>query len=450
MAPALRNPYLNRSMIRSVEEFHGRRREVARLLSRMGARTPQSVSLVGERRMGKSSLLWHVAQPQVCAGHLAEPERYIFLYLDFQGHQYLDQGGFCRVFGEQLNAAAGGRICVGTPADLSGIEAAAQGVDRAGLQLVCLLDEFETVTRNAAFGPEFYGALRSLANGYNVAYVTASRQHLQSLCHNQEISESPFFNIFAEVRVGAMPDSEVAELIEGPSAAAGLPLVAHAAAIRHLGGNLPFFVQIACSSAFECLQDAGGQGLDEARLERVFLEEAESHFQYLWGVFGEGERRALVELAEGGTAAGEVVAGLEEAGYVTVREDAPRVFSEAFARFVLEEAGRGRAAEPGAGPQAAPSPLPPAGEGGLVEGHRGLPEGRPGRTGDSHPGPGFLAVAGRPRRPSGPRPGPLPAGGGRPRPAGDPPLPAGRRRRGAAVAPRPQRRGRRRGHGEPR
>ena len=54
-----------------------------------------------------------MAQPEVCAEYLPEPERYIFLFLDFQGHQHLDQGGFCRVFGEQLNAAAGDRLSVG-------------------------------------------------------------------------------------------------------------------------------------------------------------------------------------------------------------------------------------------------------------------------------------------------------------------------------------------------
>jgi len=230
---------------------------------------------------------------------------------------------------------------VGELTGLSDLEAAVQAVDRAGLQLVCLFDEFETVTRNTAIGSEFYGALRSLANAYSVAYVTASRQHLQSLCHNQEISESPFFNIFAEVRVGAMPDSEVTQIIEGPSAAVGLPLAEHAEAIRRLGGNLPFFVQIACSAAFEARQESADGELDERQLQRGFLEEAASHFQYLWGVFDESEHEALVTLAEGGDIEGEVLDHLESAGYVTVRDDGTHLFSEAFARFALEQAGRG-------------------------------------------------------------------------------------------------------------
>lgn len=200
-----RNPFLNRSMIRSVGEFYGRRRELQRIMSRIGARTPQSISLVGERRMGESSLLWHLSQPEIYNTCFDEPERYVFVFLDFQGQQHLDQQGFCRVFGKHLSDAAGQRLELPELSDLSDLEGMARALDHADLQLVCFFDEFETVTRNAAFGAEFFGPLRSLAKVYNLAYITASRTHLQSLCHSQEISESPFFNIFAETHVGRFP-----------------------------------------------------------------------------------------------------------------------------------------------------------------------------------------------------------------------------------------------------
>ena len=55
------NPYLNRAMIRNSADFFGRSSEVTRILSRAGADPPQSVSIVGERRIGKTFfpvLLW--------------------------------------------------------------------------------------------------------------------------------------------------------------------------------------------------------------------------------------------------------------------------------------------------------------------------------------------------------------------------------------------------------
>ena len=89
-----RNPYLNRSMIRAVDQFFGRQREVERIMSRLGSDPPQSISIVGARRAGKSSLLWHIAQAEIHARYLDAPGRYVFLLFDFQGQQHLDQSGF--------------------------------------------------------------------------------------------------------------------------------------------------------------------------------------------------------------------------------------------------------------------------------------------------------------------------------------------------------------------
>ena len=220
-------------------------------MARIDSPTPQSVSIVGQRRIGKSSLLWHLAQAEIHTRYLQTPERYLFALLDFQGMQHLDQEGFCRQFGHTLNAAVD--FEVPELRDFSAVEATVQELDRAGMRLVCLFDEFETVTRNAGFGTGFFGFLRALANGYPVAFITASRRPLQNLCHTQEISESPFFNIFAQIRLGPLSPAEVQSLIAAPSAAAGLPLQPHCDAIVALSGRLPFFVQMACSATFECL-----------------------------------------------------------------------------------------------------------------------------------------------------------------------------------------------------
>ena len=60
------------------------------------------------------------------------------------------------------------------------MEAAVRALDRAGLQLVCLFDDFDTVTGSAAFGLELYGSLESLARAHHVAYVTTSRRRLRN------------------------------------------------------------------------------------------------------------------------------------------------------------------------------------------------------------------------------------------------------------------------------
>ena len=322
-------------MIRTLDQFHGRQREIERVMARIDSPTPQSVSIVGQRRIGKSSLLWHLTQTEIHTRYLQTPECYLFALLDFQGMQHLDQEGFCRQFGHTLNAAVD--FEVPELRDFSAVEATVQELDRAGMRLVCLFDEFETVTRNAGFGAGFFGFLRALANGYPVAFITASRRPLQNLCHTQEISESPFFNIFAQIRLGPLSSAEVHSLITAPSAAAGLPLEPHCDAIVALSGRLPFFVQMACSATFECLVEKEEEQLDIDQVERRFLEEADAHFRYLWEGCEEEERQVITLLANAQNVPPQhtsVFKELATEGYIENGADGNRLFSRCFAAYL--------------------------------------------------------------------------------------------------------------------
>ena len=76
------NPFFHRGAIRRVEEFVGREAEIAQTLDLL--RNGQSVSLIGPRRIGKSSLLLHLGQPTVRAAHRLDPPHSLFVMLDCQ------------------------------------------------------------------------------------------------------------------------------------------------------------------------------------------------------------------------------------------------------------------------------------------------------------------------------------------------------------------------------
>ena len=338
----LRNPYLNRSMLRSLDRFFGRQAQIERIMARLDSPTPQSVSLVGERRTGKSSLLWHLAQQEIYGRYLEQATDYVFVYLDFQRQQQLDQQGFCRVFGEELNEAAGGRFSVPDLTDFPDLEAAVQQLARQNLRLVCLCDEFETITRNTLFGPEFYGLLRSLANAYPIAFITASHRDLQELCHKSEIAESPFFNIFAQVHLGPLTPAEAQQLICQPSAAAGLPLEKHLDALCAWGGHLPFFLQMICSAVFESHNEGGGQWTWDDAAER-FNEEVAVHFRYFWNHFDADQQQVLNDLIHGEASDGAhqpILRGLARDGYIIPNDKGYRLFSKGLELFAEKTAPR--------------------------------------------------------------------------------------------------------------
>lgn len=64
---SIETPYFHRGPIRKPEHFFGRTQEITNTLSLL--KNNQSVSIVGPRRMGKTSFLLHISHPEVMARH---------------------------------------------------------------------------------------------------------------------------------------------------------------------------------------------------------------------------------------------------------------------------------------------------------------------------------------------------------------------------------------------
>ncbi|HXK59028.1 MAG TPA: protein kinase [Acidobacteriota bacterium] len=297
------NPYLNRLMIQAPEQFFGRRKEVARILARVGAPRPQSVSLVGERRIGKSSLLFHLTWNEVRKRYLEDQDGLIVVFFDLQQLHNLPPDEFLLLLVGRIRQAVretGRAVAAGTAqGGFLEFQNLLEEMNRKEVRLVLLFDEFDAITSNPRFQKEFYAFLRSMANNYAVSYVTSSRMEIQSLCHSAEIADSPFFNIFSNLYLRPFEQSEALELISVPSEKAGRPLKEYAAEIISMAGLQPFFLQIACCACFEYLTEMHDTPFDRGAVEARFLEEAAPHFDYLIDHFTEEQLRVLRTIANG-------------------------------------------------------------------------------------------------------------------------------------------------------
>src|SRR5512141_2185939 len=79
----IRAPFFNRHRITDSTYFIGRQRELERLYSAIA--TQQCVSVVGERKLGKSSLLTHLTDVATLRSFGFDPSQYLFVYLDLEG-----------------------------------------------------------------------------------------------------------------------------------------------------------------------------------------------------------------------------------------------------------------------------------------------------------------------------------------------------------------------------
>ncbi|HJQ24307.1 MAG TPA: protein kinase [Blastocatellia bacterium] len=331
-----RNPYLNRVAIKDPAQFFGRTREVSKIFSRLTASRPQSISVVGERRIGKSSLLNYVNHPQVRARHLDQPDAYVFAFIDLQQKRRITPAEFFKELFELMAKETGDESLLAEAPSFDAMRALLERFRRRSRKLVILLDEFDAITTNRAFDLEFYSFLRSIANNYDVAYVTSSARDLQELCHTQLIADSPFFNIFTNVFLRAFTRKEATDLITRPSTEAGLPLTGYARRIMEIAGYFPYFLQIACAAYFDYLDENDGK-LNRQEVEATFLDEARGQFRFIWDHMSDSQRRCVREFAEHeqvGKEQAQAYEDLKRAGYFIEEERGPRLFSTLFETII--------------------------------------------------------------------------------------------------------------------
>lgn len=334
------NPYLNRTMIRDINDFYGRRREVSRIYSRIGATHPQSVSIVGPRRIGKSSLLYFIYQEQNREKYLKNPDKYKFIFIDFQERKRMTLSEFFSTLFELLSRELHDQVDIVEKPDYDGFKNVMEKIQKRELKLILLFDEFDSITQNPNFGTEFFAFLRAFANRYDVAYVMSSGQYLQELCHTKEIADSPFFNIFSNINLNVFSLPEARELITTPSKTAGIILEPYVDFLIEISSTHPFFLQIACSVLFEYLQFS--DGLDDAGREEVcenIIEEAEPHFTYIWQHIDEAEQQVCMKIIKKKEIApleSGVLRDLIKQGYVLENSGEISLFSSLFARWITE------------------------------------------------------------------------------------------------------------------
>lgn len=297
------NPFAFGNPIRSPACFIGRDAELRQIVNRLRSSAHESTSIVGERRIGKTSLLKHLEDEEVAAELGLPPEEYCMVYMDFQGLTDITPTRFWQRVMQKIERA----ICKPELVpeikkirgldtfDLFDLEDLFTIIADEGLTVVLLLDEFEYVTQNPNFGSDFFGGLRALAIHHNLPLVPATRRELVDLCHSEEIKGSPFFNIFANIVLSPFEPEDVDALIATYLEGTQIQFTeGDIDFIRALGGGYPFFTQIAAHYLFE----NKARGVQDEQLKeevaRRFDLQANAHYKYMWSRASESEKITLI------------------------------------------------------------------------------------------------------------------------------------------------------------
>lgn len=307
----MKNPYTSRGPLHDARMFFGRANDLNEIAAFLNGN--QSVSIVAPRKIGKTSLMLHLMRPETLAT-LGIGKGNIFVYIDCQALSTSRQDeiftSLCveiaaALHTHELEPEPSLKAAVSTPS-WSAFEFALRKLSQRGLRVVLMLDEFEQLTINPHIDVSFYNAQRSAAGRMRLVFLTASAQPLIELTYfdsSKKILSSPFFNIFAQVYLSLLSESEARELIRTPMEAAGKIVSPQLEDfIYQLVGGHPLALQIACFHAWDDPKDL-------AKIELQTKQELEAHFQYYWHNLSPAEQDVLRHPAE---------AGLQEGGNPTL------------------------------------------------------------------------------------------------------------------------------------
>jgi archaellum biogenesis ATPase FlaH len=341
------NPYFNRTAIKNPKYFYGREREIRYITSLL--RNSQSCSIVGPRRIGKSSLINYISHPEVLKKFGLNPKQYIFVSIDLEGLSELTQSDLFRIIIRELrnritdNALRkhAENLLQNEDIRFLSLKEMLEEISNLGKNVIFLLDEFELITNNKNLDANFFSGLRNLANSYNVGYITASNVQLPELTLSQETLGSPFFNFFTQVDLGLLDEDAVHELIIEPAKEHKIEFSKEVIDfIKFNSGSHPFFIQLLCFLAFNSISEK--QQMKKEAIQEIytqFMDEARPHFQYFWDHLASNEQQLLQQLSitgsgklEGGNQS--MIRSLKRKAMVIEKNEDIHVYSGAFQDYL--------------------------------------------------------------------------------------------------------------------
>lgn len=321
------NPFVHKGRpITDPDYFFGRKKEIEEIYRYI--RGGQSVSIIGPRRIGKTSLITHLCHPQTKEKHGFD-ERYLFVPINCQN-----------LAGELTATAVYNEIMMGVAAaippnplqtspslDVDSMwkkaikwflndESASSPLPPmpatyhfdsyqafrttllqtlADNKAVLLFDEFEVLV-NGSLDADFFTRLRALGERNNVIFITSTGSSLYDLfLPNQAILNSNFFNNFSRLILELMTQKEIRELITTLVNRAGSASFERKdlSFLHSLAGQHPYLIQIAAYHLWDEKELVTSSEPNYGKVKTAYIKEAQGFLDKLWRNLPSREQKAL-------------------------------------------------------------------------------------------------------------------------------------------------------------
>jgi AAA+ ATPase superfamily predicted ATPase len=248
-------PFYAGSTISQSWYFIGYQEQLNRITNRTISGQPTSINIVGDKRVGKSSLLYHFCQiyEQLIESRNQKPRNYLAVYISLQQGNCNYKSGFYQVIAEHLS-------------DI--LEKRFKWFNQPR-KLINLLNTNNFNTEK--FNDSFYNNLRSLMDGNALMLVIASEKDLKIYSEEKKLT-SAFFNLGHVIPLEGFTDAEAQDLVRLPQTTTpGNQAVLNEneqETALEWGGNNPYLLQLAGLYLWEAKQNNESLELTKKRFDR--------------------------------------------------------------------------------------------------------------------------------------------------------------------------------------
>jgi hypothetical protein len=332
------NPYKWRNRLPADSDmFVGRTREMEQIMDRLSGTQPQCISLVGERRIGKSSLAFRMFHK------IKETGNTLAIYLDCDSLPKAceTENDFYRLlddsFKEELDREPGMKKRLGITAEMPftgnrDFRRFVGAVSREGTRVAIFLDEFEHLPGKGFADNTFFSNLRSTADtpDYSLAFVTISKTEIKELTH-RAIQSSSFYNIFETMIIGLADHNSIAQLRGRGFQTGKFKLTGEEKKkIDYYAGDFPFFNQVVCAFLWEAKHREETPGWDDLEVKLL------PYYETLWQGRSRSEQVLLKKLKKDNNGGDIELKALKMRGLLTRVENLYYPFSGFFGRLLEE------------------------------------------------------------------------------------------------------------------
>jgi len=289
----------------SIATLRGRRGDWSRLLRHLEKPTPDHVSVVGPRCIGKTVLLNAIAT-YFASGH--NPFN-ACAYWDMRHGAPDSDAEFYRVFAQQLIGPVKcidpgvGEVFAGTGGGtFETLRLVFETLAEERKKVLVVFDGMDGVLLAGALTRNLWDSLRALAEFSSLRFVTGSRHRLRELCASPESKTSDFWNIFAPnpLSLGTLKDDDWNDLLAPFQEQTVSFLPGARTELANWSGGVPVLASLLCRRLWEEVKEDETVTNEQVNsVATVLLGDASDYLDELWSDCTEEERGDLAELAQG-------------------------------------------------------------------------------------------------------------------------------------------------------